>query len=81
MHITSNKTNTVIDYYPIKDYSNNIDPNNYLRVLTYDGQTQTKRIVNSYNMGNEILNRTTNYNYSITDNSKGLPQYHSKYND
>ena len=81
MQITHNTNNTMLEYYPIKDYSNNIIPKKYLRVLTYNGQTQTKRIVNSYNMGNEILNRTTNYNYSITDNSKGLPQYHSKYND
>ena len=81
MQITHNTNNTTLEYYPIKNYSNKLIPNQYLRVLTYDGQTQTKRIVNSYNMGNEILNRTTNYNYSITDNSKGLPQYHSKYND
>ncbi len=28
-------------------------------------------------MGNEILDRVDNYNYIITDNSKGLPQFAS----
>ena len=80
MQITHNTNNTTLEYYPIKNYSNKLIPNQYLRVLTYDGQTQTKRIVNSYNMGNEILNRTTNYNYSITGNKDNLPQFHSSYN-
>ena len=81
MQISSKKGSMVLDFYPIKDWNDNIVEGKFLRILSFMGQTQTKRIVNSYNMGNEILNRTTNYNYSITDNSKGLPQYHSKYND
>ena len=81
MQITHNTNNTTLEYYPIKNYSNKLIPNQYLRVLTYDGITQTKRIINTQQLDEEVLDRTTNYNYSITDNSKGLPQYHSKYND
>ena len=35
----------VLDYYPIKTWSNNIIPDKYLRILTFKGQTQTKRII------------------------------------
>ena len=67
----------VLDYYPIKTWSNNIIPEKYLRILSFKGQTQTKRIVNEAQMNEEILDRVSNYNYNVTDNLLNLPQFHT----
>ena len=67
----------VLDYYPIKTWSNNIIPEKYLRILSFKGQTQTKRIVNEAQMNEEILDRVSNYNYNVTDNLLNLPQFHN----
>ena len=63
MQITHNTNNTTIEYYPIKNYSNKLIPNQYLRVLTYDGITQTKRIINTQQLDEEVRDRVDNYNY------------------
>ena len=81
MQITHNTNNTTLEYYPIKNYNNTILPNQYLRVLTYDGITQTKRIINTQQLDEEVRDRVDNYNYSITGNKDNLPQFHSSYND
>ena len=67
----------VLDYYPIKTWSNNIIPEKYLRILTFKGQTQTKRIISEEQMNDEILDRVSNYNYNVTDNLLNLPQFHN----
>ena len=66
-----------IDYYPIKTWSNNIIPEKYLRILTFKGQTQTKRIISEAQLNDEILDRVTNYNYNVTDNHTNRPQFHT----
>ena len=81
MQITHNSNNTTLEYYPIKNYNNTILPNQYLRVLTYDGQTLNKRIVTQDKLDEEVRDRVDNYNYSITGNKDNLPQFHSQYND
>ena len=80
MQITHNTNNTTLEYYPIKNYRNKLIPNQYLRVLTYDGITQTKRIINTQQLDEEVRDRVDNYNYSITGNKDNLPQFHSQYN-
>ena len=67
-----------IDYYPIKTWSNNIIPEKYLRILTFKGQTQTKRIVSTQQLDEEVRDRVDNYKYSITNNNDNLPQFHSQ---
>ena len=64
-----------IDYYPIKNGNNNILPDKFLRVLSFKGDTQTKRIISEEQMNDEILDRVSNYNYNVTDNLLNLPQY------
>ncbi len=54
MQITHNSNNTTLEYYPIKNYNNTILPNQYLRVLTYDGQTLNKRIVTQDKLDEEV---------------------------
>ena len=66
-----------IDYYPIKTWSNNIIPEKYLRILTFKGQTQTKRIISEAQLNDEILDRVTNYSYNVTDNHTNRPQFHT----
>ena len=68
----------VLDYYPIKTWSNNIIPEKYLRILTFKGQTQTKRIVNTQQLDEEVRDRVDNYNYRITGNKDNLPQFTSQ---
>ena len=68
----------VLDYYPIKNGNNNILPDKFLRVLSFKGDTQTKRILSEAQMNEEITDRVTNYNYNVTDNLLNLPQFHSQ---
>ena len=66
-----------IDYYPIKTWSNNIIPEKYLRILSFKGQTQTKRIITEAQLNEEILDRVSNYSYNVTDNHTNRPQFHT----
>ena len=77
MQISSKKGSMVLDFYPIKDWNNNIIEGKFLRILSFMGQTQTKRIVNEAQMNEEILDRVSNYNYNVTDNLLNLPQFHT----
>jgi len=54
MQITSQKGSVVLDYYPIKTWSNNIIPDKFLRILTFKGETQTKRIVSRDKLDEEV---------------------------
>ena len=65
----------VLDYYPIKNWNSNLIPDKFLRILSFKGQTQTKRIISEEQMNEEILDRVSNYNYNVTDNNDNLPQY------
>ena len=67
----------VLDYYPIKTWNNNIIPEKYLRILSFKGQTQTKRIITEAQLNDEILDRVTNYSYNVTDNHTNRPQFHT----
>ena len=77
MQIQSNSGSVVIDYYPVKTWTNKYITDKFLRILTFNGVTQTKRIVSSFNMGDDILNRLNNFDFIVTDNTKGLPQFSS----
>ena len=77
MQITANKGSIVLDYYPIKDWSNNIIPDQFLRILTFRGETQTKRIVSREIMDEDVISRTEDYGYKVTHYNT-IPQYHSK---
>ena len=74
MQITANKGSMILDYYPIKDWNNNNINGKFLRILTFRGETQTKRIVTSNIMDSEVVNRVDNYGYKVTDYNT-IPQY------
>ena len=67
----------VLDYYPIKNGNSNILPDKFLRILTFRGETQTKRIVSSEIMDSEVIDRVDNYGYNVTDYHT-IPQYSSQ---
>ena len=67
----------VLDYYPIKNGNSKVLPDKFLRILSFRGQTQTKRIISESQMNEEILDRVTNYNYNVTDNHANRPQLHT----
>ena len=77
MQITSQKGSVVLDYYPIKNWENVIDPDNVLRILTFRGETMTKRIVSKEIRDDEVIDRVDNYTYEITGNKDNVPQYSS----
>ena len=76
MQISAKGGSMVLDFYPIKDWSNNIIPDKFLRILTFRGQTQNKRIVTSAIMDEDVINRVDNYGYKVT-NYNTIPQYSS----
>ena len=79
MQISAKGGTIVLDYYPIKTWSNNIIPDKYLRILSFKGETQTKRIVSTSQLDEEVRDRVDNYNYVITGNNDNLPQFHSQF--
>ena len=76
MQITSKKGSMVLDFYPIKDWNNNIIVDKFLRILSFRGETMTKSIVSTSIMDEDVVNRLDNYNYKVTD-FKTIPQFSS----
>ena len=77
MQIQAKGGSMVLDYYPIKDAYNNTIVDQFLRILTFRGETQTKRIVNSQIMDSEVTDRVENYGYKVTEYHT-IPQYHTQ---
>mgnify|MGYP001208681752 FL=1 len=77
MQITNQSGSVVIDFYPVKTWGNVNITDKFLRILSFNGQTWTKRIVSSFAMGDDILNRVNNFDFIVTDNTKGIPQFSS----
>ena len=78
MQITAKKGSMVLDFYPIKGWDNNIVPDEFLRILTFRGETQTKRIVSKEIMNEDVKSRVEDYGYKVTDYHT-IPQYRSQY--
>lgn len=76
MQIVSNCGNLVIDYYPTKSILNNKPiPDNNLKVVTFNGRTQYKVILNDYALGSDIIEKNDSGDYIITDNTKSPYQF------
>ena len=78
MELTSKDGNMVVDFYPIKDWNNNIDPaNRILKVLSFRGDQQKKMLISRDEFYSQIKEYVYTYKYKIT--SKYLsPQYYSE---
>ena len=75
MQISSKKGSMVLDFYPIKDWNENIIEGKFLRILSFMGQTQTKRIVSQETMDEDVNSRVNDYDYVVRDNEFRFPQY------
>ena len=75
MQICSKKGSMVLDFYPIKDWNNNIIEGKFLRILSFMGQTQTKRVVTKEVMDEDVNNRVNDYGYVVRDSEFRFPQF------
>ena len=75
MQICSKKGSMVLDFYPIKDWNNNIIEGKFLRILSFMGQTQTKRVVTQEVMDEDVNNRVNDYGYVVRDSELRFPQF------
>ena len=75
MQISSKKGSMVLDFYPIKDWNNNIIEGKFLRILSFMGQTQTKRVVTKEVMDEDVNNRVNDYGYVVRDSEIRFPQF------
>ena len=67
MELTSKDGNMVVDFYPIKDWNNNIDPTNrMLKVLSFRGDMQKKMIISRDEFGHQIKEYIHHYKYKLT---------------
>jgi hypothetical protein len=54
----------VVDFYPVKHYDGSIYKGKFLKVLTFDGCTQSKKVVNQRDMEREVGERLA-LNYTV----------------
>ena len=55
MELTSKDGNMVVDFYPIKDWNNNIDPaNRMLKVLSFRGDMQKKMLISKVEFYSQV---------------------------
>jgi hypothetical protein len=73
MQLTSKDGNMVVDFYPVKFATGEIHNRLMLKVVTFMGQTQSKRYINKKDFQYEFDSRTHGYGYQVTDESM-LPQ-------
>ena len=78
MELTSKDGNMVVDFYPIKDWNNNIAPDNrILKVLSFRGDMQKKMLITRNEFYSQIKEYINTYKYKIT--SEYMPaQYYSE---
>ena len=76
MQFVSNCGAFVIDYYPVKSiFTNKLIPDLTLKVVSNYGRTLYKELLNDYESGDDMIKKNDSGVYTITDNTKGLPQF------
>ena len=78
MELTSKDGNMVVDFYPIKDWSNNLINNRMLKVLSFKGDKQHKMIISKDEFYYQVREYIMQYKYKVT-NEDYPAQYISKY--
>ena len=68
MELTSKDGNMIVDFYPIKDWNNNIDPaNRMLKVLSFRGDMQKKMLISKVEFYSQVKEYIETYKYKITN--------------
>ena len=70
MELTSKDGNMVVDFYPIKDWSNNLIPNRILKVLSFRGDTQKKMIISRDEFYYQVREYIKECKYKVTSEFK-----------
>ena len=79
MEITSRDGNMVVDFYPIKDFDNNIINNRILKVLSFRGDTQKKMIISRDEFYYQVREYIKKYKYKVTNEDYPAQLFHSWY--
>ena len=66
MEITSKDGNMVVDFYPVKDFDNNIINNRMLKVLSFRGDMQKKMLITREEFGHQVREYIHHYKYKLT---------------
>ncbi len=56
----------IVDFYPVKFASGEIHNRLVLKVVTFMGQSQSKRYINKKDVQSEVDSRVFNYDYQVT---------------
>ena len=67
MELTSRDGNMVVDFYPIKDFDNNIINNRMLKVLSFRGDMQKKMIISKDEFYSQVREYIMQYKYKVTN--------------
>ena len=77
MELTSKDGNMVVDFYPVKNWDNEIIHNRILKVLSFRGDMQKKMLITRDEFYSQVKEYIDTYKYKIT--SEYMPaQYHSE---
>ncbi len=66
MELTSKDGNMVVDFYPVKDWNNNIITNQILKVLSFRGDTQKKMLITRQEFYYQVREYIKDCKYKVT---------------
>ena len=75
MQLTSPNLKTVVDYYPTKNWMGKNIEDKILKVITNNGQTIIKEVIDINTWDEDIQNRLYNHNFAVTMNTKRPRQF------
>ena len=67
MQLTSNNANMVVDFYPVKYADGDISTRYMLKIVTFMGQSQSKRYILKRDFEREVTSRVEGYGYEVTN--------------
>ena len=66
MELTSKDGNMVVDFYPVKDWNNNLINNRILKVLSFRGDKQKKMLITRDEFYYQVREYIKDCKYSVT---------------
>ena len=66
MELTSKDGNMVVDFYPVKDWDNNLINNRMLKVLSFRGDKQHKMIISKDEFYYQVREYIKDLKYKVT---------------
>ena len=66
MELTSKDGNMVVDFYPVKNWDNEIIHNRVLKVLSFRGDTQKKMLITRNEFYYQVKEYLKDYKYKVT---------------